>query len=119
MDGHQKIIADRVRDVVRDAEQRYNVDLLGLVLRFDLHGKCAGQALYERDAHGRVALSLRINREAYDLAPAHVLHETIPHEIAHLICFLGPRVRSHGPEWRRVFVQLILFPFLFRPVLVP
>jgi SprT protein len=86
---------------------------------FSLRGKAAGQArwslvpaarkgsphnpVHQLDHH-RPHLSLRFNREAYDLAPDWVLQQTVPHEVAHLITRLrwGTSVRPHGPEWQSV-----------------
>lgn len=70
-------------------------------LRFDLRGRCAGQALL-RDWAIRLNISLlREHGEAF-------VEDTVPHEWAHLLTFsvFGPYVKPHGEEWQSMMHTL-------------
>lgn len=70
-------------------------------LRFDLRGRCAGQARLQ-DWSVRLNLSLLLRHgEAF-------IEQTVPHEIAHLVAHAlhGPGIRPHGPQWRAVMALL-------------
>lgn len=52
--------------------------------------------------------TIRINREIYRRNPTHVLSETCPHEVAHLIAvdLYGIGAWNHGPHWKHVMRKL-------------
>ena len=71
-------------------------------LRFDLTGASAGQLRWQTGARPVIRYNLAIAAAQ----PEAFIHETVPHEIAHLVttaCF--GRVRPHGPEWRAVMAS--------------
>jgi SprT protein len=73
-----------------------------LTIRWDLRGQAAGQACKKGDN-----LILRLNLQAISLDRDWVIKEVIPHEIAHLICFIAPYLgRNHNRNWRNVCVRL-------------
>lgn len=66
-------------------------------VRFDLRGKAAGQVRWPT---GREAL-IRYNLAMAQRQPEDFLAQTVPHEVAHVVCrALYPKARAHGPEWR-------------------
>lgn len=72
-------------------------------IRFDLRGRAAGMA----GCRGWSTYYMRFNRdmmlnESWD----HVIKDTVPHELAHIICFAQNSDRGHGPAWRRVCQEL-------------
>jgi SprT protein len=73
-------------------------------VRFDLHGRAAGQWRIRAGVE-----MLRFNPEAFlrdwhDHFPATVAHE-VAHSLVYRKCGIGT-VRPHGPEWRALMVQL-------------
>lgn len=70
-------------------------------VRFDLRGATAGQAARRSDGRG-YNYFMRFNRdmmlnEGWD----HLFNNTVPHELAHIICFVFNLDRGHGAAWRR------------------
>lgn len=66
-------------------------------IRFDLRGRCAGQA-------GRKGWNyfMRFNRDMMlNAGWDHLIKDTVPHELAHIICFANGSDRGHGHFWRR------------------
>lgn len=99
----QQQVLDKCKAVLATASAMYNMDLSHVAIRFDLKGRAAGQA-GKRGSH----LYMRFNRdmltrEAFD----HVINNTVPHEIAHIVCFKNPTLGSgHNSGWERVCRQL-------------
>lgn len=100
-------IVNRCREVLSTANQRYNINLTPTV-KFDLRGRVAGTASWHRAATptGWVLLrqELNFNRDmimgsGFD----HMINDTVPHEIAHLVCAVRPELgRNHNPGWKNV-----------------
>lgn len=96
-------ILDKCNEVMVKARELYGLDLSQVRISFDLKGRAAGVA-------GRRNMSyfVRFNRdmltrEAFD----HVLNNTVPHEFAHIVCFMNPSLgRNHDSGWARVCAQL-------------
>lgn len=66
-------------------------------LRFDLRGRCAGQAIPGD-------WSIRLNTKLLGQHGQVFVDETVPHEWAHLLAYAiyGSRIRPHGSEWREI-----------------
>lgn len=61
----------------------------------NLKGNSAGQATLRRGE-----LILRFNIEAIEKAYTDMVEDTIPHEVAHLVCFLDPTYgKNHNQGW--------------------
>lgn len=99
------MLQDRIQQVCARVEhlvnlyesQRPGFKVPKINILFDLRGRAAGQA-------GRRSLNyyIRFNRdmmmnEAWD----HLLNDTVPHELAHIICFADGSDRAHGYFWKR------------------
>lgn len=68
--------------------------------RFDLLGKCAGQACFP--AHGGAAY-IRINVDLLERYPVEMVQESLAHEMAHVVQRRIWRESSaHGREWQSV-----------------
>jgi predicted SprT family Zn-dependent metalloprotease len=99
----QAQILAKCKEVFAKATELYKVDLSKTAIRFDLKGRCAGTAQM-RGSRLAPQLIMRFNadmltREAFD----HILNDTVPHESAHLVCFLNPMLgRNHDYGWSRV-----------------
>lgn len=52
--------------------------------------------------------TIRINREIYARNPSHVLNETCPHEVAHIVAvdLYGMQAWNHGRYWQHVMRKL-------------
>ncbi|OHV13456.1 SprT-like domain-containing protein [Kushneria phosphatilytica] len=72
---------------------------------FDLRGRSAGQAHYQRGG-------LRFNMTLYRDQPETFLAEVVPHEMAHWVVHhsVPHRVRPHGHEWQSVMRELFRLP---------
>lgn len=98
------IMQARIKEVMDLAQRRWGVDLSGVQVRLDLRGRCAGQAGYRGIGLGRRAYFMRFNRDmilgdGFD----HLIKDTIPHEVAHLVTFMRPELgRNHDAGWKRV-----------------
>jgi predicted SprT family Zn-dependent metalloprotease len=84
-------------------QRLYGVDLSRVEISFDLRGRAAGYAHWTGsgpNARHKVRFNRdMLTREAFD----HVLNDTVPHEYAHIICAIDPRLgRNHNEGWARV-----------------
>lgn len=92
-------IKDRCNAVVLKAKELYGIDLSGVQVRFDLRGRCAGQAMRKSGVYIVRFNRDMLTREAFN----HVHDNTVPHEYAHIICFMNPSLgRNHDSGWERV-----------------
>lgn len=99
MQAQQQQIIQKCKEVFALALEKYGVDLSRTVIRFDLRGRAAGQAYCKRGQYGMRFNHDMLGREAF----SHVLNNTVPHEIAHLVCFMKPELgRGHDSGWSRV-----------------
>lgn len=92
----------RCAELIAQANQLYNITLPDIAINFNLTGRVAGWAIH----HGS-RYEMRFNRvmmmnEAWD----HIYRETLPHELAHIICFFTRWDRGHGARWRSVCRRL-------------
>jgi predicted SprT family Zn-dependent metalloprotease len=100
----QQQIVDACKASFVKAKELYphlNFDAVGI--RFDLVGRCAGMA-HRRGTHYFMRFNRdMLNREAFD----HILNDTVPHEVAHIVCFMDPRLgRNHDYGWANVCRKL-------------
>jgi len=91
--------AEQILQQVRERFPHYRESLEGTTIR--LSGRLtssAGNACPKRKQIGLSIpiFSLKENREEY--------RNTVLHELAHIIA--GPKVQSHGKEWRDIFIEL-------------
>lgn len=104
----EQVIA-RCQEVIATANQMFGMNM-NPTIRIDIRGRTAGKAI--RDAVvNRITgertireLTIRFNRDmvlgdGFD----HIMNNTIPHEIAHLVCMVDPRRgKNHDRGWQRV-----------------
>jgi len=96
-------VRDAAVDCIARAEKMYGVDMSTVQVRFDLKGTAAGMAgavgLRSNPTYYLRFNTTMINGEGY----AHVLNDTVPHEVAHMVCFMNPRLgKGHNSGWARV-----------------
>lgn len=93
-------ITRRCKELFAQAEARWpHVKLSHVQLRFDLKGRAAGMAIRQYDRY-----TIRFNRDMIQRdAFEHIINNTVPHEIAHIVCFMDPTLGSnHDAGWARV-----------------
>ena len=86
------------------AKQKYGYDLPPTLLEFNIKGRMAGQAKRTKDGLYVVRLNqYMLMNDSFD----HILNETVPHEIAHIVCMHNPVYgRNHNKGWKEVAKSL-------------
>lgn len=88
---------------IKKAELLYGVDLSMVEIRMDLKGVCAGIAGRDRRGWYLRFNTVMINSNGYD----HIINDTVPHEVAHIVCFFKPTLgNNHNRGWARVCQEL-------------
>jgi predicted SprT family Zn-dependent metalloprotease len=92
----------KIAELTTRANQLYGITLPPIQVRFDLRGRAAGMAGYDRTGYYVRFNTDMMQNQAWD----HVYNDTVPHELAHLVCFFRNTDRGHGSAWRRTCQQL-------------
>lgn len=104
-----KAVRNRTDEVLALAQKLYGVDIKPEV-SFNLRGRVAGWASCKWCARTNGKLyRLRFNCDLIqgDKHYQDILDETVPHEVAHLVCYARPELgRKHNDGWRRVCLAL-------------
>lgn len=97
-----KRVEDKVLDTMLLAQKLYNRVFELPKLSFDLNSIRVAGLAYRYD------WKIKINPRFLAEHPEEVINVTVPHEIAHLLCFvLRPNAKqSHGPEWKGIMQDL-------------
>lgn len=71
----------------------------------------SAQVEFNNGYKGGALLTIKINIDAYRNNKEDMLNDTIPHEVAHLVCSLnysrmGKKIKAHGKEWKAVCLAL-------------
>lgn len=110
--ARRKAIQLRCDEVFRKAEALYGVDLRQVQILFNLRGRVAGMACCKRHRflNGGKAFDLRLRFNVDMIAGdsyEHIVTNCVPHEIAHLVCYVNPQLGSnHDRGWQRVCLAL-------------
>lgn len=87
----------KVAALIVQHENRTGQKVPHIDIRFDLRGRAAGVA----SARGW-NYSMRFNKDMMMNAGwDHLINDTVPHELAHIICFANGTDRGHGYNWKR------------------
>ena len=114
---NKTLVMNRIDECFAMAEQRYNQTFRKPNVRFDKRGTTAGTANY-------VKWELNFNMVLLNENVEHFVHQTVAHEVAHLVDHQvngsltrrfdsrGRRVKRqpHGPNWKRVMIALGVSP---------
>jgi len=103
MTPQQQQIIEKCKQVVEKVRILYNMDLSNVLVRFDLKGRSAGMASRRSSTYYVRFNADMLTRDAF----SHVINDTVPHEYAHIVCFMNPNLgRNHDAGWARVCEQL-------------
>jgi predicted SprT family Zn-dependent metalloprotease len=87
----------RIRTLKTQWQAQTGQKLPDIQVRFDLRGRVAGWA-----GHRGGRYFMRFNTDMMQNAGwLHVLNNTVPHELAHVICFVQGTDSGHGGVWAR------------------
>ena len=97
-----------VLECIDDAETIYNIDFGRVTITFDLKGYTAADARFSPHPTMGQVFKLRFNKEAIKQDWDMMVESTIPHEVAHLVCFAKPEFKSenHDRIWRAIAIRL-------------
>lgn len=106
----QQQIQAKCDQVVETARRLYNVDLSVVRVGFNLKGRVAGWAQW-RTRFGNTTYQVRFNWDMISRGDTEALadmrDDTVPHEYAHIVCFMRPELgRAHDGGWQRVCIAL-------------
>ena len=109
----QEQVRARCREQFELAHTLYGVDIRRTPVLFNLKGRVAGYASCMRSRLTGVAsdFQLRFNLDMLtrgcEQTLREMLEETIPHEVAHIVCYAKPSLgQNHNEGWRRVCQSL-------------
>lgn len=96
-------VKDKIQKLIQTYEARHpGQKVPNCEIRFDLRGRCAGQA-----GHRGWNYFMRFNRDMMlNQAWDHLFNDTVPHELAHVICMANGTDRGHGMFWKRTCREL-------------
>jgi predicted SprT family Zn-dependent metalloprotease len=95
----QQQIIDKCKTVFAKAKELYGLDMSQVGIHFDLKGRAAGMACRRGNQYFMRFNRDMLTREAFD----HIINDTVPHEIAHCVCFMNRALGSnHDAGWARV-----------------
>ena len=95
------------------ASNYFNESLLAPDVRFDLRGKCAGQARFEVERvfgiETRNKIVIRFNRLLMEDNFQAFIDDVAPHETAHVIArqVYGSKIKPHGQEWKMIMRDIL------------
>lgn len=90
-----KEVQQKVAELTQRANQLYDCTLPPIQVRFDLRGQVAGWA-----GHVNGQYFMRFNTDMMQNSGwNHLLNDTVPHELAHIVCFFRNTDRGHGRYW--------------------
>jgi len=95
-----------VRAELTRAGEMYGLEdqMAKVTIAIDIKGfRCAGQACWDTKRQYRI----RFHPEYVENHYAQMVKETIPHEVAHIVCMMRPELgKNHDSGWRKVFNTL-------------
>lgn len=104
----QQQIIDKCNSVFAKAKELFpHLNFDNVKISFNLKGRAAGRASWRGHApftqYAMAFNSDMFGRDAFD----HLLNNTVSHEIAHICCFMDPRLgNNHNSGWARVCTLL-------------
>lgn len=101
MTRKQQVI-DKFNDLVKVSNDKFNMVLPSIELRFDLKGCSAGQAVL-KDGKYSIRFNIdMINGSGFE----HIINDTVAHELAHIIAHIKKYGFKHDKYWRMFCINL-------------
>ena len=98
-----QLVKDKCIEVFAKAKELYGVDCSVATISFNLRGRAAGLAGRRGLRGGPMTYELHFNRDLIERELECMLNDVVPHEIAHIVCFMNPRLGdNHDYGWQRV-----------------
>lgn len=99
---------DAVQNCVARANQRYLTTIKLDSIKWKKKGRRVGSAHWTTDRNTGQLIKqwIELSEEAVGIDPMLVLTDTIPHEVAHLVCRELNNDKGHGKQWRKVCIAL-------------
>jgi len=99
------VVQAKVEECYHLADLFYQRTFVRPPVYFDLTGKTAGMFVFRR---GASLVWLRINRLLLRHSTDEIIHQVVPHEIAHHLTHVlhGEGVAPHGIEWRMIMIRV-------------
>lgn len=99
-----QLVREKCKEVFAKAADLYALDLSIVSIDCSLRGRVAGKAGYQQSrATGARTYFLKFNADLIDRELDNMLNDTVPHEIAHIVCYMKPELGSgHDYGWKRV-----------------
>lgn len=97
----------KIAEMVRIGKEKFGLDLGKVDILYNLRGRAAGMAQHRRSRNGD-HFNIRFNADMLTREAAeHVIENTVPHEFAHIVCYMNPSLGSgHDSGWKAVCVAL-------------
>lgn len=108
----QAQIKQRCKEVVELAEELYGFSIAynNIDIAFKSKGRAAAQAWWKGYAfqeRSEWSYGLKFSTESASLDSNEMLNDTVPHEVAHLVCAWNPALgKNHDIGWKRVCIAL-------------
>jgi predicted SprT family Zn-dependent metalloprotease len=109
----------KVQTILNVASIKYDIPNLDQIidLTFDLKGNCAGIAkgfnllpptnINRISSNSKFVIRLNQVMMMEEEGFQHIMEDTIPHEIAHIVCFAKPSYgNAHNSGWKQICVEL-------------
>lgn len=105
MQAQMEAIRNKVNECIQKANKTYGIQMPAVDVRFDLTGRAAGMAMVR---YGQYVVRFNVNHMRLGGQTwEHLLNDTVPHEVAHLVCYFQPQLgRAHNNGWKRVCLAL-------------
>ena len=93
-----QLVQARVQELIQTWQTRSGQTLPDIQVRFDLRGRAAGMAGSRAGRYFMRFNTDMMQNEGW----LHLIQDTVPHELAHVICFFQGTDRGHGVAWARM-----------------
>lgn len=98
----ESIVFTKTQELIKTANNVFKICLPEINIKFDLKGKAAGQAIRKGNEY-----TVRFNKElVHNNSLITIITDTIPHELAHIVCFFTLWGKNHDRNWKRICIKL-------------
>jgi predicted SprT family Zn-dependent metalloprotease len=99
---NETIVFNKTNELIKVANNTFNIELPEVEIKFDLKGRSAGQAIRYGDKY-----TIRYNKDLiHNKSLLNMINDTVPHELAHIVLMFTKWGKGHDNVWKRVCVKL-------------